>query len=352
VKILVISLAGIGDTLMATPFVHELRANFPDATIDVLVMWAGARDLLENNPHINRVWHRNLITGGQVAAVQFLRSLRREGYDCSINTHPQSRIHYRLAAFLVGAKQRFSHEYECTGWLDRQLMTRSLPQDYAKPAAENNFAFLPWLGARPQLARHELEIFTTPAEEQWAADFLAQHGLTGQPWLGVHVGSGGTKNLALRRWPLENYIGLARRLQAERHGLPVLFFGGPEEAASHEQARAQLAGALFPPTKNLRQTAALVRHARAFLSVDTALMHIAAAMKVPAQFVIETPTWNRPIEPFGNPFTLIRNPVVNGRGLEYYRYDGGDIRGTREELIASMASVTVDDVFAAVSRAF
>ena len=45
-KILVISLAGIGDTLFATPLIHELRANFPDATIDALVMWPGAKDLL------------------------------------------------------------------------------------------------------------------------------------------------------------------------------------------------------------------------------------------------------------------------------------------------------------------
>jgi len=39
---------------------------------------------------------------------------------------------------------------------------------------------------------------------------------------------------------------------------------------------------------------------------------------------------------------------VDGRGLEYYRYDGGNIKGTREELIACMASVTVDSVMETV----
>jgi len=29
VKILVIAMAGIGDALIATPLIHELRANFP-----------------------------------------------------------------------------------------------------------------------------------------------------------------------------------------------------------------------------------------------------------------------------------------------------------------------------------
>jgi ADP-heptose:LPS heptosyltransferase len=352
VKILVISLAGIGDTLFATPLLHELRANFPAATIDALVMWPGAKDLLEHNPHVNRVFQKNLMNCGKLEALKFLGSLRREGYQLSINTHPQSRIHYRMAAWLAGAEVRISHEYEGFHWLDRWLVTGTLPQDYSRHAAENNLAVLPLIGAQKKLPRHELELFLTPAEEKWADDFLARAGLAGKKWLGVHVGSGGTKNLALRRWPLENYIEMSRRLQEWQKDFPILFFGGPEEAASHEKIRPQLASAIFPPTKNLRQAAALLRRARAFLSVDTALMHVAAAMKVPAQMVIETPTWNKPIEPFGNPFTLIKNPAVAGRGLDFYRYDGGDIRGTRAELLACMAAVKVADVFTTVTQGF
>ena len=35
--------------------------------------------------------------------------------------------------------------------------------------------------------------------------------------------------------------------------------------------------------------------------------------------------------------------------LEYYRYDGGPIKGTAEELTRLMASVKVEDVFDAVA---
>jgi heptosyltransferase-1 len=349
VKILVISLAGIGDTLFTTPLLHELRANFPDATIDVLTKEAGARDLLENNPHINRVFFKSLLTCGRIAGTKFLASLRQERYDISINTHPQSRIHYRVAAWLAGAQKRISHEYECSGIWDRFLVNRSLPQDYARHAVDNNLATLEILAAKPKLKSHALEIFLTPEETKWADDFLSEKNLAGKKWLGVHVGSGGTKNLALRRWPLENYIELTRRLQTEKN-LPVLFFGGPEEKLAHEKIRSVLPDAIVPPTKNLRQAAAMLAKASAFLSVDTALMHVAAAMRVPAQVVIETPTWNKPIEPFGNPFTLINNPKVAGRNLEFYRYDGGDIKGTREEIIAAMESVTVAEVYTAITK--
>jgi ADP-heptose:LPS heptosyltransferase len=141
-------------------------------------------------------------------------------------------------------------------------------------------------------------------------------------------------------------------LNEERPDIRVLLFGGPEEAQDHQVILAQANSELTQEakTKNLRETATLMKRCNAFLSVDTALMHIAVALKVPNQIVIEGPTLNATNWPFGNSFTLVKNPVVNGRGLDFYRYDGGDIKGTRDELIACMASVKVQDVFATVTQ--
>jgi heptosyltransferase-3 len=180
VKILVISIAGIGDTLLATPLIHELRANFPGATIDALVIWPGAKDLLENNPHLNRVFQKNLIKCGKLAALRFLWSLRREHYQLSINTHPQSRIHYRIAAWLAGAPVRISHEYECFTWLDRWLVTGTLPQDYTRHSIENNFDMLPLIGAKVKLPAHEMELFLTPARKNGRTIFWRNNKLAGK----------------------------------------------------------------------------------------------------------------------------------------------------------------------------
>ena len=345
-------MAGIGDALIATPLIRELRANFPDATIDALAMWAGSKDLLENNPHLNRTFQKNLIKCGKFEGLKFLWSLRRHRYDVSINTHPQPRIHYRVAARIVGAPLRISHEYECFGWLDRRLVNKVLPQDYTRHSIENNFDALPLLGAKVKLPSHEMEIFLTPGEEEWADEFLAKNKLAGRKILGVHVGSGGTKNLPLKRWPLKHHAGLIRRLNKERPDIHVLLFGGPEETKDHQVVLAQSNRdlTLEAKTQNLRQTAALVKRCNAFLSVDTALMHIAAAVKAPNQIVIEAPTLNATNLPYGNPFTLVKNTVIAGRNLDYYRYDGGDIKGTREELLACMASIKIEDVFAVVTK--
>ena len=93
-----------------------------------------------------------------------------------------------------------------------------------------------------------------------------------------------------------------------------------------------------------------MKRCNAFLSVDTALMHVAAAMKVSNQIDIEAPTLNATNMPYGNSCVIVKNPMVNGRGLEYYRYDGGDIKGTRDELIAVMSSVKTETVFEAVTN--
>jgi ADP-heptose:LPS heptosyltransferase len=167
------------------------------------------------------------------------------------------------------------------------------------------------------------------------------------------VGSGGTKNLALKRWPLTHYIELLKKVRARWPEMAVLLFGGPEEDPEIKQILALHNSPLVLRVRSqtLRQAAALVGQCTAFLSVDTALMHVAAAVGARGQVVIEAPTFNKTNEPYGNPFVLVRNPAVAGRNLEYYRYDGQGIRGTTEELVRCMSSVSIEAVFEGLARA-
>jgi heptosyltransferase-2 len=353
-KLLVISYAGIGDTLFATPLIHELRVNFPNATIDAFVRWPGSRDLLENNPHLNSVRQKDLIKCGPVASLGFLGQLRRNKYNVTINTHPQSRALYRMVARFISAPVRISHLYDQSTIFDRMLVNRTIRQNYERHCIENNLALLEFLGVKPKAARHQYELYLSDAELIWAKEFLGAEQLSDRKLLGIHVGSGGTKNLALRRWPLSRFEELIRRLNRSHPDLVILLFGGPEEEKDHEKLMMGQTGRsriLHPKTKNLRQAAALVKFCDLFLSVDTALMHIAATMKVQKQIVIETPTWNKPIEPYCNPFILVPNPAVAGRNLHYYRYDGRGIRGSPQELIRCMESVSVDSVWQTIADA-
>lgn len=351
-KILVISFAGIGDTVLATPFIRELRTNYPEARIDALVRWRGAKDVLSDSPYLNTIYQQDLLGESYGKAMAFLSVLRRNRYDVSINTHPQSRVHYRAIARFIGAKTRLSHVYEGWNLLDRLLVNRTMPQDYQCHTVDNNLALLSLLGKRPLLPGHQLEIFLSAADLDWAESFLAGQNLTRHKRLGLHVGSGRTKNLAMKRWPLPRYLELVGRLRRAHPDLAILLFGGPDEEQDLQQILAAHASPLVlrVPSRTLLQAAALMQRCTAFLSVDTVHMHLAAAVNAPNQVVIEAPTLNKTNEPYGNAFTLVPNPAVAGRNLEFYRYDGGGIRGSREELIRCMESVTVEAVEAALER--
>ena len=152
---------------------------------------------------------------------------------------------------------------------------------------------------------------------------------------------------------MAHFVELIQRLNRERPDVSVLLFGGPEEIQAHETILRETNSPLVlqPDSKSIRQAAALLEKCHAFLSVDTVLMHLAAFARVPKQIVIETPTFNKTVEPYGQPFVLVPNPAVGGKNLDYYRYDGDGIKGSDEELRRCMASVSVDAVFEAAIAA-
>jgi len=228
-----------------------------------------------------------------------------------------------------------------------------MPQDYERHTVDHNLELLSLLGKKPTLSKQELQIFLSAADLKWAESFLEAHNLGRRKLLGVHVGSGKTKNLALKRWPLRGYIELLGTVRRYWPDLGILLFGGPDEVSELEQILAAHPSPLVVrvPSRTLREAAALMRRCNAFLSVDTVHMHLAAAVKTPRQIVIEAPTLNKTNEPYGNPYTLVKNPAIAGRNLEYYRYDGRGIKGTHEELTRCMESVTVESVYAAINAA-
>jgi ADP-heptose:LPS heptosyltransferase len=350
-KILVIALAGIGDALIATPLISELRHQFPEATIDAFVFWAGSRDLLAGNPHLRRVHQCNSFEVGAPAFLKFVLGLRKEGYDLSINTHPQSKAEYRVVARLIGAGTRLSHVYDNSTFLDELLVTHTLPQDYNLHSADNNLQLLKLIGREPRTMPRTYELYLTPEEVAAAQANADTHQLSERRVVGVHVGSGKTKNLRMKRWPLENYTALIPQLLAARSDVTVVLFGGPEEKEENARILAEAGhpNLIAPKTRSIREAAALLKHCEVFLSVDNAMMHFAAAMRVPKQVLIESMAFGPTLEPYGQRYRLVPNPAVHGRNLDYYRYDGKAIKGTEDELRRIMQAVTVDAVLGTVT---
>jgi len=86
-KILILSLAGIGDSLMFTPALKVLRRDMPDAEIHVLTMISGANELYLYNKDVDRNFYFDFLKKGVFKSLIFLYKMRKEKYDISIKIH-------------------------------------------------------------------------------------------------------------------------------------------------------------------------------------------------------------------------------------------------------------------------
>ncbi|HTY44328.1 MAG TPA: glycosyltransferase family 9 protein [Patescibacteria group bacterium] len=351
-KILVISLAGIGDTLMATPLIHELKENFPDSEIDVLVMWESSKNILSDNPNVNEIFCFNMLKEGFYRTIRFCRELKKKNYDISINTYPQSKTQYRLVAKLIGAETRISHRYANWNFLDNFLVDKTIEEDYSKTCSENNLNLLKLLDKEPKLKKHEYEIYLTLKERFFAEGYIKKNRLGNKKLFGFHVGSGTTKNLGLRRWPLENYISLIRLVLNRYKNSGILLFGGKNEEQLNSQIRKEINDSrIFTvETESIKEDVSLLKKCDVFVSVDTSSMHLATAAKTKKQIIIETPTLNDTVIPPRSDLIIIKNPGIVKNKLDYYSYDGKGIKASKEEMESMMKTVTPEMVFDAVKK--
>lgn len=307
-KILVISLAGIGNTLLFTPALRLLRKRFPSAHISALVMFKGAQEILEGNSHLNEIIHWNFIKEGSFHSLRFLSQLRSHKYDISINVYPANRREYNLISFLIGAKLRLAHSYEHLDYLSLGFLNnRRIPEFNSRHDVEENIGLLGLLGIEKESPK-ALELFLAEGDIRFAQDWLMKRDLEGDFKVGFHAGSARFKNQAQRRWAKEKFIQLGKIL-AQKHNAKILIFGGRDEAQTNREICGSLGedGWLVKDT-TVRQTAALMGRCNLFVTNDSGLMHIAAALNLPtvAIFGPTNPVW---VHPWETRYEIIREDL-------------------------------------------
>lgn len=85
-RFLVIQTAFIGDAILATATLEELQANYPNASIDLLVR-KGNESLFENHPHIRNLYIWDKRKNKIINLINTIRSIRKERYTRVINLH-------------------------------------------------------------------------------------------------------------------------------------------------------------------------------------------------------------------------------------------------------------------------
>jgi len=271
----------IGDAVVSTAFVAACAKAHPGASISVLAHPRVAA-LFENDPDIQGI----IKLSPERSLWQTARELKKEKYDIAYIL-PIS-FSSALMAFLAGIPRRIGYSAESRGF----LLTQRLRYDQKDFRSRHIIlGFMKLLGREG--AVNAPGIFLSPEEMKWTGEFLASNKLQTGNITGF--GPGATFGPA-KRWPKENWVELGKELVKRGHR--ILIFGSGEET----ELCGQIAHGIGPKaislagTASLRQSAALLSLCSNFITNDTGVMHLAAAVgtKVTAIFGSTNPVWTKP----------------------------------------------------------
>ena len=287
-RVLVTKLRHHGDVLLASPVFTALRRAAPHAEVDALV-YRETAPMLAGHPAVaqlhtvDREWKRQGVVAQFRAERGLHAALRARRYDLLVHLTE----HPRGATLARTLKPRYAvarERADASRWWARSF-THLYRQPLATPrhAVEANLDALRRLGVQPDADDRRLVLVPGAAADAKADALLAQHGLTRGAFVQCHPGS----RWLFKCWPAASTAALLDRMAADGH--TVVLTGAPDE---RERALVgEVLTAIAPATRSrvidlagalsLSELAALTARARAFIGVDSAPMHIAAAVGTP-----------------------------------------------------------------------
>jgi heptosyltransferase-3 len=286
-RIAVFKQRNIGDVLMMTPALRALRETFPAARITAIVN-SGTEAMLAHNPHIDEVLVYERDEGKHGAnfwrrmryELRFLGELRRRRFDLTIGFTEGDRAAW--SALFCGARYRLGFTHYSRGKYDPRRLIYNLPAPSSAPPqheVERHFCILREAGLSLNSTEPgELCLVVTDELRAWARKELS--GLRPAPVVHVHPVS----RWLWKCWGDEAMAEVIDWLQTER-GARVVVTTGPIER-ERERARdivrlCRTRPLFYDGNLTLGQTAAISAESDGYFGVDTAPMHMAAAVGVP-----------------------------------------------------------------------
>lgn len=265
-KSLLIAPQGLGDCLEATPLLAAIKEHDPAGSIDVVVTRGGARELFEGLPeYVDDVLYLPFWESGATSFVRTLMDKRgRKRYDTAFLSFPSARREYEILLLAFRAKRRFAHRHAPRMLLDLPGTKTTLVPVRAVHNVERNRDLLRAADIDPGNSTGYL------VPEDWIAC-----GPSGKGPVAIHVGSAAHDGLAAKRWPLERFSELCRRLVAE--GRDVVLLVGPEERVESEQLVRAIPG-LRTFQGNLSQVARFLSTCDPVIANDGGIAHLAAGV--------------------------------------------------------------------------
>lgn len=302
-RILCIKLKHIGDVLLMTPAIRALHQAWPGSRIAALVP-RGTEGVLAGNPDLDEVLVLDRGEGWR-GNWRIIRALRRYAPDLVLEMGQGDRE--AVLGWLSGARQRVGYAPRWSGQWRRVLLSRMIAWNGRTHVIESNVELVRACGI-PATADRPVLVVEPGARARMAAHLESAGLRPNQPLVVVHPVS----RWLFKAWPETGCAEVIRHLVGQA-GVAVAVTSGPE-AKEMDAARRILAGAGVPAIDLVGRTtlidlAAVLERAQLFLGVDSAPMHMAAALGVPV-LALFGPSGEHHWGPWGEGHVVLASPYL------------------------------------------
>ena len=304
INVLIIHDAGVGDFVLQSALIREIRRIYPDAHIALVIAMSSAA-LAEFCPYVDEIifneqrYHPlNFLTGLQWNAQFAAKLLARRWHVC------YSSVHNPITAALMymsGAQNRISHFFK--DGEETFPCHCNVPLRYGMNFAQNllpmyNYgnhivdACLSLLegGLHAPIANRKLEIWTTALDNSSARNMI---NTARRPLYAIVFGG----NRMIKHYPPEKYAKVLEMIAAYESTASFVILGGGQADANSAQILKQncdekiFAERVIDLTNktSYRQTAAILNLCDMYIGNDTGALHVAAAVKCPCLAVFPFP---------------------------------------------------------------
>ena len=266
-RILITRTDRLGDVLLSTPVIKNLRDNLPGAYIAVAVQ-SSLKDILKSNPYLDEVIlldkrgkHRGLIN-----LIRFAISLKNRNFDLVLILHPTLRMH--LILFFAGIKERIGYDRKW-GFLNTRILKHK-KQFGQKHESEYALDFLNELGISSVDKSMFMPIYKE--SEDWIESFFDEKQLHNSKVVTVHRQASCPSKI----WP-QNYFNRLIDDIIDIYNANIIYVGiHKDDNIKEKNGIVNLSGKI-----SLSQLASVLKHSDLFISNDSGPVHMAVALGTP-----------------------------------------------------------------------
>jgi len=259
-SIVILAQEKIGDSILLTPLLSNLRHYFPDLEIPLICFSEASVNFFRNDPHITAIHSvkKNI--------VRYYKDVLSREFDLLFNTKDSPSTNFLIQTLLIRARFKAGHAHPYHEGIFNHLITI----EYHTRMAVKNCSILPLLSIRVEEKKYRP--YLPPAPVSSAIKRFSEK-INNDVLTGLNISAGGP----LRCWTEAKWSALIKGFP----DMQFVIFSAPGDTHIKLRLEQHDNVTVSPPTANIYEVGLLVKHLRLLVTPDTSLVHVASCYNIP-----------------------------------------------------------------------